>query len=347
MEKIFLKALYRKKLDRPPIWIMRQAGRYLPEYLQLKKEAGSFMNLCRNPQLACEVSLQPIRRFNFDAIIVFSDILTIPDAMGLGLEFKVNFGPYFHNPLRTTSDIKKLVIPDPEIELQYVMNAIRCIKQKGLPQALLGFAGSPWTLACYMIANNGVRFNTILTMLQEDRKLLHELLQILTQATILYLQAQINAGVDAIQLFDSWGHLLMNNEEIYQEFSLQYIEQIIHSLSAPSILFARESSTFLKKLANTGCKAVSIDHHTNLNIAQQLIGDKVALQGNFNPQFLATATVTQIQQKTQEILKIGSQKNGHIFNLGHGILKETPIENVQILVDTVKNYNNNNKPLFN
>lgn len=336
----FLRALRREPVDFTPIWIMRQAGRYLPEYRQLRQQAKSFMTLCKTPELACQVTLQPIARFPLDAAIIFSDILTIPDAMGLGLHFIEGEGPRFNNPIRDARDIKKLGVPDPEIELSYVLEAIRLVKHE-LNQKipLIGFAGSPWTIASYMLAGGSSKqFAEIKTMLFQQPQQLQTLLQLLTQATSDYLLAQIRAGVDAVMIFDTWGGLLSTHH--YQAFSLQYMQTIVqniqqhHARKIPIILFTKHSHQWLEMLADTSCDAISLDWQTDIGKARALVGNRVALQGNLDPDVLL-GDKQAIQQEVNLILRSFSYGSGHIFNLGHGITPQIDPENVAFLVKTV------------
>lgn len=338
-----LKALKRQPTDHTPIWLMRQAGRYLPEYRQVRKQAGDFKTLCQTPELACEVAMQPLRRYSLDAAILFSDILTIPDAMGLGLSFEEGEGPCFANPIRTADDIKKLFIPDPETELRYVMDTVRLIHQslnQEIP--LIGFAGSPWTLACYMVEGGASKsFNIIKKMLYREPKLLTQLLQTLTQATINYLNAQIAAGVDVVMLFDTWGGILTTED--YQQYSLNNMMEIIRNLQLknnekiPSIIFTKQSGQWLELMAQSGCDAVGLDWIINLSEARRRIGKTVALQGNLDPAALY-AEPEFIINKVNKLLNDYGSNPGHIFNLGHGLLPDTPPEHVQVLVEAVKSY---------
>ena len=336
-----LRALRRQPVDKTPVWIMRQAGRYLPEYRALRTKAGDFMQLCKTPELAGMATLQPLARYDLDAAILFSDILTIPDAMGLGLSFTPGDGPCFAKTIRTNSDLKQLGIPDPEVDLRYVMDAIRLIKselQQTVP--LIGFAGSPWTLATYMVEGKPSKdFRSIKAMLYADPQLLHGLLTTLTQSVVLYLQAQIKAGVDAIMIFDTWGGVLTPRD--YQDFSLHYMQTIVQELKkvspVPIILFTKGGGAWLEKIANTACDAIGVDWTLSLAGARQRVGDKVALQGNMDPAVLY-ATPERIQIEVQEILASYGSGSGHIFNLGHGIMQEVPVDNVKVMVDAVHEF---------
>ncbi|MCP4475269.1 MAG: uroporphyrinogen decarboxylase [Gammaproteobacteria bacterium] len=333
-----ISALNREPVDRTPVWIMRQAGRYLPEYRELRQQAGSFMNLCRNPELACEVTLQPLQRFALDAAIIFSDILTIPDAMGLGLEFIPGEGPQFTKPLCNRRDIERLAVPDPELELGYVMAAIKRTKQalnNSVP--LIGFSGSPWTLATYMIKRQSTRdFNTIMAMIEQEPKLLHQLLATLTAAVTIYLQAQLAAGADVIMLFDTWGSLLTPQQ--YQTFSHSYLQQIITELNyPPSLLFTKSSGNYLEMLAQTGCSGISIDWTLDIAEARARVGDHVALQGNLDPAQLKQSPDT-IRQAVHRILNRFGNHPGHIFNLGHGITPDISPDHVTVMVEAIQQF---------
>lgn len=339
----FLRAIRHQPLDMTPIWIMRQAGRYLPEYRRLREKAGSFMTLCKTPELACQVTLQPLSRFPLDAAILFSDILTIPDAMGLGLHFKEGEGPCFDKPIRTEKDIKNLSIPEPETQLAYVLDAIKMIQEELAGKVpLIGFCGSPWTLACYMVegrANKG--FPIIQHMLQTESILLHQLLHILADSVAAHLNAQIQAGVQAVMLFDTWGGML--DAANYPIFSLFYIEKIITQLikksgdeTIPIILFTKEGGQWLELMAETGCHVIGVDWLTSLQVARKKVGHKVALQGNLNPKILLESP-KQIQQEVARILAEFGKGSGHIFNLGHGITPDISPDHVAILIDAVHN----------
>lgn len=337
----FLRALLRQPVDRTPVWIMRQAGRYLPEYRATRKRAGSFLDLCKNPELACEVTLQPLERFDLDAAILFSDILTIPDAMGLGLYFSEGEGPIFERPLRTRADIERLGIPDPEEELAYVPDAVRVISRALNGRVpLIGFSGSPWTLATYMIEGRGSKnFSKAKGMLYDDPKLLHELLDKLARSVTAYLNAQIAAGAQAVMIFDTWGGML--SEPHYLEFSLQYMQQIIDGLDRkngdaviPVILFTKGGGLWLQAMANTGCDALGLDWTIPINRARALVGDRVALQGNLDPAALY-ASPEKVEAEVKRIIDDFGQGSGHVFNLGHGVTPDINPENVKILVDTV------------
>jgi uroporphyrinogen decarboxylase len=336
-----IRALLRQPVDRTPIWIMRQAGRYLPEYRATRAKAGSFMQLCKTPELACEVTLQPLARFSLDAAILFSDILTIPDAMGLGLYFTEGEGPAFASPIRQKADVDRLPIPDPETELRYVIDAVRLIKQAlGQKLPLIGFAGSPWTLATYMVeGGSSKQFNLVKTMLYREPQLLHSLLAKLAQAVTAYLNAQIAAGADAIMIFDTWGGLLTT--PTYEEFSLAYMRRIVASLvrqvdgrTIPVILFTKGGQQWLEAIATSGCDAIGVDWTIELGEARKRVGDKVALQGNLDPAVLAS-TPEIIQRQVAAVLASYGPGPGHVFNLGHGITPGMPPDNVHALVEAV------------
>jgi len=331
-----LRTIRREPVDMTPIWIMRQAGRYLPEYRELRKKAGSFMQLCKTPELACEVTLQPLARFPLDAAILFSDILTIPDAMGLGLSFHEGEGPKFEKPIQSSRDIQNLPIPEPETKLCYVLDTIQLIQKELAGKVpLIGFCGSPWTLATYMVEGRANKnFPLIQSLLQQDPALLHTLLDKLAQAVAAHLNAQIRAGVNAVMIFDTWGGIL--ETEKYQQYSLHYIQQIINQLlpNIPIILFTKSGGQWLNLMANTGCHVLGVDWQVNLTLARQQVGQRVALQGNLNPAVLYESPET-IRQEVARILQEYGKGSGHIFNLGHGIEKDVPFEHVAVLVDSV------------
>jgi uroporphyrinogen decarboxylase len=340
----FIKALLRQPTDYTPIWMMRQAGRYLPEYRAIREQAGSFMNLCTNPELACEVTLQPLRRFDFDAAILFSDILTIPDAMGLGLYFTEGEGPKFKNPIRTAADIEKLPIPDPEIELRYVMDAVRLIRKNlegSVP--LIGFSGSPWTLATYMIEGGSSKnFAKIKSMMFNEPALTHKLLEKNAESVAAYLNAQIAAGAQAVMLFDTWGGMLSGDD--YKAFSLHYAQQVRSQLKTeidgqriPTILFTKGGGLWLEDMAATGYDALGLDWQTDIGQARARVGDKVALQGNLDPLTLY-AKPEVIVEKVKTILAKYGEGSGHVFNLGHGILPDINPDNVKAMVDAVHEF---------
>lgn len=337
----FLRALLRQPVDRTPIWIMRQAGRYLPEYRATREKAGDFMSLCKNADLACEVTLQPLERFDLDAAILFSDILTIPDAMGLGLYFAKGEGPHFEHPVRTAADIGKLPIPDPEDELGYVMNAVRTIR-KALDGRvpLIGFSGSPWTLATYMVEGSGSKeFAHVKRMMFDEPKLMHQLLDKLAQSVSSYLNAQIAAGAQAVMIFDTWGGVLTPRD--YKEFSLRYMSQIVSGLTReadgrklPVILFTKNGGQWLSDMAETGCDALGVDWTTSLSDARTQVQDRVALQGNMDPSILY-ASPERIRAEVEQVLASYGAGTGHVFNLGHGIHQTIDPDHVKVLVDAV------------
>jgi len=339
---LFLRALLRQPVERTPVWMMRQAGRYLAEYRAVRSQAGSFMQLCTNPELACEVTLQPIDRFGFDAAILFSDILTIPDAMGLGLSFAEGEGPQFAHPVRSASDIDKLPIPDPETELRYVMDAVRLIKtnlQGRVP--LIGFSGSPWTLATYMVEGKSSKsFQKVKSLMFEHPALMHQMLDKLAQSVAAYLNGQIAAGADAVMVFDTWGGMLSHDD--YLEFSLRYARQVRDQLHThgngrqiPTILFTKGGGLWLEAMAATGYDALGLDWQTDIGAARARVGAKVALQGNMDPITLY-AQPEVIREKVGGILQRFGQGSGHVFNLGHGILPDINPEHVKAMVDAVK-----------
>ncbi len=338
---LLLRALLRKPVERTPVWFMRQAGRYLPEYREIRKAAGGFMDLCRNPELACKVTVQPLRRFQLDAAILFSDILTVPDAMGLGLYFEAGEGPRFERPLQTAADIKKIGIPDPDQDLGYVMQAIRVIREELDGQVpLIGFAGSPWTVATYAVEGGSSKnFPRIKGMLYEQPAVLHKLMEKLTSATIEYLNAQINAGVQAVMVFDTWGGIL--NPAAYREFSLRYMRRICENLvrekdgnTIPVILFTKGAGSRLADMADTGCDALGVDWTTDLADARELTGDRVALQGNLDPSILYAGPAA-IRKEVEKVLASYGHGPGHVFNLGHGIHPEVDPASVTAMVSAV------------
>ncbi|SFC33458.1 uroporphyrinogen decarboxylase [Marinospirillum celere] len=337
----FLRALARQPVDKTPVWMMRQAGRYLPEYLATRKQAGSFMDLCRNTDLACEVTLQPLERFDLDAAILFSDILTIPDAMGLGLYFVTGEGPKFRKTVRTAAEVDALPIPEVEKDLDYVMNAVSRIRQELNGRVpLIGFSGSPWTLATYMIEGEGSReYRHAKAMLYGQPDVMHQLLDKLAQTVTAYLNAQIRAGAQAVQIFDSWGGSL--STPAYAEFSLRYMEQIVHGLirehegrKVPVILFTKGGGQWLEQMAATGADALGLDWTTELGNARARVGNRVALQGNFDPSALF-APPAAIRAEVGRILDSYGPGSGHVFNLGHGINQHVPPEHAKALVDAV------------
>jgi uroporphyrinogen decarboxylase len=340
-EHRLIRALFRQPVDRTPVWIMRQAGRYLPEYLEVRKKAKDFLTLCKTPELACQVTLQPLSRFPLDAAIIFSDILTIPDAFNMGLYFAEGEGPRFLKPICNAADIVKLPDLDPEIELRYVMDAIRMAKRElNNKVPLIGFAGSPWTIATYMIEGQSSKsFSKIKKMLYSEPKLLHQLLSKLSTNITRYINAQIMAGADAVMLFDTWGGIL--SYENYLEFSLQYMEDIVKNTlrvngdkKVPIILFTKNSGQALEAIAATGCDALGIDWTTSLSRARHLVGMKVALQGNLDPAVLY-AEPDCIQKEVNRVLAEYGSGSGHVFNLGHGINPDTDPEKLATMINAV------------
>ena len=320
-----LRALLREPVDVTPVWMMRQAGRYLPEYRATRAKAGSFMDLCRNAELACEVTLQPLARYPLDAAILFSDILTVPDAMGLGLYFEEGEGPRFERPVRDRSAIDALPIPDPERELRYVMDAVRTIRRELHGRVpLIGFSGSPWTLATYMVEGGSAKnFARSKGMLFDRPELMHQLLDKLAAAVTAYLNAQIAAGAQAVMVFDTWGGTL--SPAAYREFSLAYMQRIVAGLTresegrrVPVILFTKGGGQWLEAMADTGCDALGLDWTTELSDARARVGDRVALQGNLDP-CLLYASPDRIRQGVADVLASFGKGAGHVFNLGHGI----------------------------
>jgi len=336
----FLRALRREPVDKTPIWIMRQAGRYLPEYRATRERAGSFLALAKTPELACEVTLQPLARFALDAAILFSDILTVPDAMGLGLHFVDGEGPKLAKPLRSAADIERLGVPDPETDLRYVMDAVRLVRRELDDRApLIGFSGSPWTLACYMIEGEGsASFSRAKALALNDPKLMHRLLGTLAQAVARYLAGQAAAGAQALMVFDTWGGLLAPSA--FREFSLRYLGDVVTRLKAdaaardvPIIVFSK-GSTQLEALAATGCAALGLDWTIEIADARTRVGDRVALQGNLDPAVLA-ASPDAIRREAKAVLDSFGAHPGHVFNLGHGITPDINPVHVAVLVDAV------------
>lgn len=337
----FLRALARQPVDRTPVWMMRQAGRYLPEYRACRADAGSFMDLCRNRDLACEVTLQPLERYPLDAAILFSDILTIPDAMDLGLHFVTGEGPQFHKTVRTPAEVAALKLPDADRDLDYVMNAVSTIRRELNGRVpLIGFSGSPWTLATYMVEGGSSKdFRHIKTMLYDTPDAMHQLLDLLAQAVTDYLNAQIRAGAQAVQIFDTWGGAL--STPAYHEFSLRYMEQIVAGLireqdgrRVPVILFTKNGGQWLEDIACAGADGVGLDWSTELSNARARVGHKVALQGNLDPNVLF-ARPCAIRAEVGRVLESYGQGPGHVFNLGHGISQFTPPDNVSAFMDAL------------
>ena len=337
-----IRALLREPTPYTPIWLMRQAGRYLPEYNQTRARAGNFLALCKNPDLATEVTLQPLARYPLDAAIVFSDILTIPDAMGLGLYFAQGEGPKFERPLREEWAIRDLAAPDPATHLRYVLDTVSQVRRAlngSVP--LIGFSGSPFTLACYMIEGGGSSdFASVKKMLYQRPDLLHHILDVNTSAVIAYLNAQIEAGAQAVMVFDTWGGML--SHAAFHEFSLAYTARIVAGLKrerdgvrVPTIVFTKGSGGWLESIASIGCDAVGLDWTVDIGAARARVGARVALQGNLDPAILLSSPEA-VQREARAILASYGNGSGHVFNLGHGISQHTPPENVAALVDTVR-----------
>lgn len=341
----FLRALKGEPTDHTPLWLMRQAGRYLPEYCETRRRAGNFLNLCKSPDMACEVTLQPLARYDLDAAILFSDILTVPDAMGLGLYFEEGEGPRFERPLREEWAIRNLTAPDPFDHLGYVMDGVSTIRRAldgSVP--LIGFSGSPYTLACYMVEGRGSSdFRHIKSMLYSRPDLLHRILDVTADAVTKYLNAQIESGAQAVMIFDTWGGSLSN--AAYEEFSLRYMARIVSNLikekegqAIPSIVFTKGGGLWLEKIAAIGCNGVGLDWTVDIGEARRRVGDKVALQGNLDPNVLF-ATPDVVAAEARKVLdSFGPANTGHVFNLGHGISQFTPPESVTALVETVHSY---------
>jgi uroporphyrinogen decarboxylase len=341
---LFLRALLRKPVPRTPVWIMRQAGRYLPEYREVRAQAGDFMSLCSNPELACEVTLQPLRRFRLDAAILFSDILTIPDAMGLGLYFETGEGPKFKRPVRTGREIRALSAPDVHDKLGYVFDAVSLIRRELDGEVpLIGFAGSPWTVGTYMVEGGSSReFPTIKGLAADDPALLDHMLDVVAAMTTDYLNAQIDAGAQAIMIFDTWGAALAPDD--YRRFSLGSMQKIVDGLrrekggeTIPVILFTKGAGELLSDMVATGCDALGVDWTTDLADARRYTGDKVALQGNLNPAVLRESPET-IRKGVEDVLSSYGNGPGHVFNLGHGITPDIDPDHLGVLVDAVHEF---------
>lgn len=337
----FLRALMREPVDMTPVWMMRQAGRYLPEYRATRSKAGDFMSLCQNPDLACEVTIQPLERFPLDAAILFSDILTIPDAMGLGLYFSEGEGPRFERPVQDEAAIAALGVPDPEDDLGYVMDAVRTIRREldgRVP--LIGFSGSPWTLATYMVEGGSTKnFAKVKGMMFDRPDLMHALLEKLTASVISYLNGQIAAGAQAVMIFDTWGGVLSPRD--YEIFSLAYMERIIAGLTrenegrkVPVTMFTKGGGPWLSRMAESGCDALGVDWTTDLSDARVQVQDKVALQGNLDPCILYSSP-ERIREEVGQVLNSYGRGPGHVFNLGHGIHPTVDPENAGAMVDAV------------
>jgi uroporphyrinogen decarboxylase len=336
-----LRALLREPVDMTPVWIMRQAGRYLPEYRATREKAGDFITLCTTPELACEVTLQPLARFPLDAAILFSDILTIPQAMGLGLHFAEGEGPRFERPLRSESDIAALTVPDPESELRYVLDTVRLVRRELAGRVpLIGFAGSPWTLATYMVEGGSSRdFARVKTLMYERPTLMHRLLQTLADAVTHYLNAQVDAGAQALMIFDTWGGVLTPRD--YGLYSVDYMARICAHLRreregrrVPVILFSRNATASLEVLAAAGSDALGVDWTIDLGEARRRVGAQVGLQGNMDPAALH-ASPGRIREEAAAVLASFGHGSGHVFNLGHGITPDVDPDHVAVLVDVV------------
>ena len=335
---LFLRALKGEAVTRPPVWMMRQAGRYLPEFMQIKNKYD-FFTRCRTPELASEITLQPIRRFGMDAAILFCDILVIPQAMNIEVEMKSNFGPFLPNPIRTQKDLDRVIVPDVNIELDYVYKAIKATKEllnNEVP--LIGFAGSPWTVFCYCVQGQGSKnFDKAKAFCFSNPVAAHLLLQKITETTIAYLKAKVKAGVDVLQIFDSWGGMLSPND--YQEFSWKYINQIIEALKndAPVISFGKGCWFALHEMGKSNAAAIGIDWTCSARNARYLTGGNKTLQGNFDPSRLLSPP-DEIKKMVNEMIN-SFGKDKYIVNLGHGILPNIPVDHAKAFIDAVKSYN--------
>lgn len=339
---LFIRALLKQEVERTPLWIMRQAGRYLPEYRATRKRAGNFLTLCKTPELACEVTMQPIDRYGLDAAILFSDILTIPDALGLGLQFSEGEGPSFKSPIHNLSDVERISNLSPTNELSYVTDAVSLIRKEldgRVP--LIGFSGSPWTLATYMVEGKGSKeFHKVKGMLYREPQTLEKLLDVLSAAVTSYLAAQIDAGAQAVMIFDTWGGVLA--KESYLEYSLSPMQKIVQALKnkqsangVPIVLFTKGGGNWLNEMAATGCHALGLDWSTEIDYARAQVGDKVALQGNLDPCVLYGSD-QRIREEVSKVLAKYGKGSGHVFNLGHGIQQFVDPAKVTVLVDAVK-----------
>jgi uroporphyrinogen decarboxylase len=338
---LLLRALMRMPVPRTPVWMMRQAGRYLPEYRATRERAGSFLKLCMTPDLACEVTLQPLARYPLDAAILFSDILTIPHALGLGLQFETGEGPRLDRPVRTRTDVAKLGVPDPAVDLRYVLDAVSLIRRELAGRVpLIGFAGSPWTVGTYVVEGGSSReFSRIKAMMYEEPMTLHALLDLLARSTLVYLNAQIHAGAQAVMIFDTWGGVLTPAQ--YLEFSLHYMEHIVAGLvrehegqRVPVILFTKGGGAWLSRMAAAGCDALGVDWTTDLATARSAVKDSVALQGNLDPNSLY-ASPAAIRAEVAKVLASYGHGPGHVFNLGHGIHPAIPPEHAGAMIAAV------------
>jgi uroporphyrinogen decarboxylase len=338
---LFLRALLRQSTERTPVWMMRQAGRYLPEYRATRERAGSFLKLCMTPELACEVTLQPLARYPLDAAILFSDILTIPHALGLGLHFETGEGPKIDRPVRSHADVRRLVIPDPAVQLRYVMDAVALIRRELNGKVpLIGFAGSPWTVGTYIVEGGSSReFSNIKSMMYSTPAALHDLLELLAKSTVAYLNAQIESGAQAVMIFDTWGGVLTPAQ--YREFSLHYMSQIVDGLTreregrrVPIILFTKGGGAWLGEMAQTNCDALGVDWTTDLASARSAVNDSKALQGNLDPSSLY-APPARIREEVARVLASYGKGHGHVFNLGHGIHPQIPPEHAGAMIQAV------------
>lgn len=341
---LYLRALLREPVERTPVWVMRQAGRYLPEYLAVRKQAGDFMTLCSTPELACEVTMQPLDRFKLDAAILFSDILTIPDAMGLGLHFVAGEGPKFSNPITSRADVEKLPNIDCGTELRYVTDAVSLIRKELNGRVpLIGFSGSPWTLATYMVEGGGSKdFSKVKGMMFSDPDTMHAMLDKTADAVINYLNAQVEAGAQSLMIFDTWGGVL--SPECYREFSLNYMAKIVDGLTresegkrVPVVLFTKNGGKWLSEMADTGCDGLGVDWTTDLADARALVNDRVALQGNLDPSILYAAP-ERIRSEVKKVLQSYGDAPGHVFNLGHGIHQFVNPDHLGVMVDAVHEF---------
>jgi len=348
MTSDYINALLKKEVKRTPIWVMRQAGRYLPEYRSTRKKAGDFLSLCKSSELACEVTLQPLERFDLDAAILFSDILTIPDAMGLGLHFIEGEGPRFSKPLNNLSDIERLTKPDVGDKLTYVFDTVSTTKKNLKNRVpLIGFSGSPWTLTTYMVEGGSSKsYSKVKALMFQNPRHMHQLLDILADTVIDYLNAQIEAGADSVMIFDTWGGLL--NKQCYEDFSLQYMTKIVDSLHRnyegkiiPVTLFTKGGSAWLEQIATSGCDGIGLDWTIELGEAERRVGKQVALQGNLDPAVLY-ASPEVIVSEVNKVLDQFKGETGHVFNLGHGVTPDVNPENMKILVDAVHAYSKTN-----
>ncbi|QMU62102.1 MAG: uroporphyrinogen decarboxylase [Gammaproteobacteria bacterium] len=342
---LFIRALLKQEVERTPMWIMRQAGRYLPEYRATRKRAGNFLTLCKTPELACEVTMQPLDRYGLDAAILFSDILTIPDALGLGLQFSEGEGPSFKSPITSMADVNRIAdISSPINDLSYVTDAVSLIRKEldgRVP--LIGFSGSPWTLATYMVEGKGSKeFHKVKGMLYQEPETLEKLLDVLSKSVTEYLAAQIDAGAQAVMIFDTWGGVL--SKECYLKYSLSPMQKIVHQLknipsakNVPIVLFTKGGGNWLNEMAATGCDALGLDWTTEIDHARAQVGNKVALQGNLDPCVLYGSDDV-IREEVKKVLSKFGNGSGHVLNLGHGIQQYVNPDKVSVLVEAVKEF---------